>query len=60
MRLGFLPIPRHDDGEGFLCTTDLPRRRVRYLNSLLTEARIGSLMLQMTMRCMMDVLLSAL
>lgn len=45
MHLGFLVVARHDDGENFLYTPDLPRRRLRYFNSLFTDSRVGSLVL---------------
>ncbi len=45
MQLGPLPVARHDDGEDFLYASDLPRRRIRYLNSLFTESRVGGLVL---------------
>lgn len=60
MHLSFLAIARHDDGEDFFCTTDLPRRRARYLDSLFVEARIGSLMFEMIVLCIMNVLLAAM
>ena len=56
MHLASLSIPSHDDGEGFLYASDLPRRRVRYFNSLFIESRIGSPMFLMGMRYIMNVL----
>lgn len=56
MTLTFGPVACHDDGETVFSPTDLPWRRLGYLDSLLVDARISCLAFKMVVGNIMNVL----
>lgn len=55
MHLARLPVPCHHDRNNLLRAADVARLRLRDLDSLFVESRVGSLSLQMILLDVVDL-----